>query len=61
MDWSGCKDKPEGRVIWINLATKQGIDELKDILKANIGTLKVVFMSPPLHGLAGPRNQTLKA
>ena len=46
-DWSGCKDKPEGRVIWINLATKQGIKELKDIFKANIRILKVVFMSPP--------------
>ena len=47
VDWNGCKDKPEGRVIWIDLATKRGLDELIQRLEANKGTLKVVFMSPP--------------
>jgi len=47
VDWSGCKDKPEGQVIWINLATAHGVEELKQRLEANKRTLKVVFMSPP--------------
>ena len=34
VDWSGCKDKPEGRVIWINLATSKGLEDLKEILRA---------------------------
>ena len=47
VDWSGCKDKPEGQVIWINLATAHGVEELKQRLEANKKTLKLVFMSPP--------------
>ena len=47
IDWSGCKDKPEGRVMWIDLSTARGLQDLIDILKANKNTLKVVFMSPP--------------
>ena len=47
VDWKGCKDKPEGRVIWIDLSTDRGVEELKAVLAANKRTLKVVFMSPP--------------
>lgn len=47
IDWKGCKDKPEGRVIWLDLTTKRGMRDLKDILEANKHTLKIVFMSPP--------------
>ena len=47
VDWAGCKDKPEGRVIWINLATSHGRAELLQRLEANRETLRLVFMSPP--------------
>ena len=55
IDWSGCKDKPKGRVIWINLATSRGLAELKEQLEANKKTLKVVFMSPPYGTASGAR------
>ena len=35
IDWKGCKDKPEGRVIWLDLTTERGMTELKAILEAN--------------------------
>ena len=47
IDWKGCKDKPEGRVIWLDLTIDHGMSELMDILEANKKSLKVVFMSPP--------------
>lgn len=47
IDWMDCKDKPEGRVVWMNLATKSGFEELQKTLDKNKGTIKIVFMSPP--------------
>ena len=47
VDYSGCKDKAEGRVLWIDLSTPEGLRDLKEILRANKKTLKIVFMSPP--------------
>ena len=47
VDWSGCKDKPEGRVFWHNLATDQGFENFMELLEANKGSIKVVYMSPP--------------